>query len=129
MMTHQGSRALNQTNRTHAPYSARATNQVGPSIWKNFCFRSRMMAKPGILPLTVNSRRSASRRIEHERRMYLGSEGMFSPIPACSLKIRAQCIIRSRVRKYEPLQQQAPHQGNNGRDLMGLEESCLQGSK
>src|SRR5216684_4132729 len=40
MMTHQGSRALNHINSTHAPYSANATNQVGPSTWKNFCLRN-----------------------------------------------------------------------------------------
>src|SRR6266851_8102271 len=52
-MTHQGSRALNQTMRTHAPYSANATNQVGPSTWKNFCFRY-SMAWLQALSLPVN---------------------------------------------------------------------------
>jgi len=28
MITHQGSKALNQTISTHAPYSTKATNQV-----------------------------------------------------------------------------------------------------
>src|ERR1700692_1349163 len=40
MMTHQGSRALNQTKSTHAPYSTKATSQVGPSTWKNAFFTS-----------------------------------------------------------------------------------------
>src|ERR1700736_1716106 len=42
MRTHQGSRALNHTKSAHAPYSANATNQVGPSTWKNFCLRNCM---------------------------------------------------------------------------------------
>src|SRR5713226_6763217 len=42
MITHQGSRALNHIRSTHAPYSPRATNQVGPSTWKNFCLSNCM---------------------------------------------------------------------------------------
>src|ERR1700730_16605736 len=131
MRTHQGSRALNHTKSTHAPYSANATNQVGPSTWKNFCLRNCMawLQAPS-LPANQGIREGSldeSRGLEDERRVYRGRQGVSSPIPGCSLKIQPQRIIGRRIWAYEPFQQQNRHQRNHGGDSMRFKERGLQG--
>src|ERR1700686_5478548 len=131
MMTHQGSRALNHTKATHAPYSPKATNQVGPSTRKNFCLRNCMAwLQASSLPANQGIREGShhkSRGLENERLVHSGRQGTGTPIPRCGLEIRPQRIIRSRIWAYEPFQQQTRHQRSQGGDSMRFEESGLQG--
>src|ERR1700692_4079617 len=102
MMTHQGSRALNQTMSTHAPYSTKATSQVGPSTWKNVFLTKCMRA----LGLKSNGLRRARERLRVAKcRMQRRRKTMLPPIPAGGLKTHTQRIIRIRIRAYESLQQ------------------------
>src|ERR1700676_3931245 len=102
MMTHQGSRALNQTKSTHALYSTKATSQVGPSIWKNVFLTKCMLA----LGRKFNGLRRARERLRVAKyRMERRRKTMFPPIPAGGLKIHTQRIIRIRIRAYESLPQ------------------------